>query len=103
MASLGLEKETLRLTDLSGTVLLSHLTHVWENRPFHRKEMVTRVATLKKLAAGNPKAIRKLLSTGSSQISSKADVDHFIKEFALQKSISSLEQKIRGDNLRTNY
>ncbi len=101
MDSLGLGEATLRLSDISGAALVSTLIRVWENRPHYQKQLAGKIALLKRSAEENFHAIQKLLAIGSARSSRGGDVDDFIYEFALQKSISSVEQKIRGDNLWT--
>ncbi|MGA2504147.1 MAG: polysaccharide pyruvyl transferase CsaB, partial [Anaerolineales bacterium] len=99
MYSLGLEEETIRLSDVSGANLTSSLARVWENRPFYRKQLDGKAAMLKRSTAGNFHAIQKLLMSGSARNIPGQDVDHFIKEFALQQSLALVEQKIRNENL----
>ena len=93
MHSLGLAETTLRLSDLSGAALLSCLTQVLENRPLYHKQLAGRVAKLKRSATGNFQAIQKLLAGGSTRILPERDVDQFIREFALQQSLSVVERE----------
>ncbi len=99
MDSLGLEEETLRLSGMTGAALFSCLVRVWENLPLFQEKLSGRVSDLKKSAGGNLKSLRKILAAAPARVSSGQAVDRFIKEFTLQKSLSSLEQTVRADEL----